>query len=219
MLLVASPLLLLTFFLLSLCQFDQYVSWRVSPWVYPVWDSLCLLDLIDYSLFHVGGIFKYNLFKSFLIPFLFLFFFWDPYNSNVGGFDIISEVSESILSSFHAFYFILLFRSYFHHFIFQLTASIFCLIYSAINSFQSIFNFINCVFFVSVCFFFNSSRSLLIDYCIFSILFSKDHLYYHFSEFLFRQFAYSLFIYLDFCVSSQFLYLCSISLPLHYFFI
>ena len=48
-----------------------------------------------------------------------------PYNSNVGAFDIVPEVSETILSSFHSFYFILLFRSYFHHFIFQLTDS-FC---------------------------------------------------------------------------------------------
>ena len=68
-------------------------------------------------------IFNYNLFKIFLIPFLFLFFFWDPYNSNVGSFGIIQEVSETILSSFHSFYFILPFRSYFHHFIFQLTDS------------------------------------------------------------------------------------------------
>ena len=69
---VASPLLLLifySFFVFSLCQFDQYVSWRVSPWVYPVWDCLCLLDLIGYFFFHVGEIFNYNLFKKFLIPF------------------------------------------------------------------------------------------------------------------------------------------------------
>ena len=37
----------------------------------------------DYFLFHVGEIFKYNLFKNFLIPCL-LLFFWDPYNLNVG---------------------------------------------------------------------------------------------------------------------------------------
>ena len=89
------------------------MSWHVSPWVYPVWDPLCLLDLIDYFLFHVGEIFNYNLFKNFLIPFLFLFF-WNPYNSNVGMFDMVPEVSKTVLSSFHAFYFILLFRSYFH---------------------------------------------------------------------------------------------------------
>ena len=58
----------------------------------------------------------------------------DPCNSNVGAFDIIPEVSETILSFFHSFYLILLFRSYFHHFIFQLTDS-FCFRYSAIDFF------------------------------------------------------------------------------------
>ena len=55
----------------------------------------------------------------------FLFFFWDLYNSNVGVFDMVPEVSETVLSFFHSFYFILFFRSYFHHFIFQLTDSFF----------------------------------------------------------------------------------------------
>ena len=64
-------------------------------------------------LFHVGEIFTYNLFKNFLLHFLFLSFFWDPYNSNVGAFDMVPEVSETVLNSFHSFYFILLFRSYF----------------------------------------------------------------------------------------------------------
>ena len=46
--------------------------WRVSPWFYPVWDSLCLLDLIDYFLFHAGEIFSYILFKKNLsCPFFF----------------------------------------------------------------------------------------------------------------------------------------------------
>ena len=91
------------------------MSWCVSPWVYPVCDSLCLLDLTEYFLFHVREIFHYNLFKIFLIHFPFLFYFWDPYNSNVVAFDIVPLVSETILSSFHSYYFILLFRSYFHH--------------------------------------------------------------------------------------------------------
>ena len=99
--------------------------------------TLCAyrLDYINYCVFLAAEIFNYNLFKKFLIPFLFPFFFWDPYNSNVGAFDIVPEVSETILSSFHSFYFILLFRSYFHHFIFQLTYSFFCFRYSAIDSF------------------------------------------------------------------------------------
>ena len=123
----------------------------ISPWIYPVWDSLCLLDLIGYFLFHVGENFNYNLFKNFLIPFLFLFLFWDPYYSKVGLFDMVPEVSETILSSFYSFYFILLFRSYFYHFIFQLTDLFFSFRYSAIDSFQSIFNFSNCV--VCLCMF------------------------------------------------------------------
>ena len=90
---------------------------------------------MDYLLSHVGEIFNYNLFKNFLIPFVFLFFFWDPYNLNVGAFDMIPEVTETVLSSFHSFYFILLFRIYFHHFIFHLTDSFFCFRYSAIDSF------------------------------------------------------------------------------------
>ena len=88
---------------------------------------------------------------------------------------------------------------------------------------QSIFNFSNCV--DSVCLFFNSSRSLLIDSCIFSFLFSRFLIIYtiiilnSFSSFSgnFKKFSYFLFIYLDFCVSSLFLHLCSISLPFHFF--
>ena len=129
----------------SLWQFDQYVPWHVSPWVYPIWDSLCLLDLIGCFLFQVGDIFNYNFFINFLIPFLFLLFFWDPCNLNVGVFDIVPEVSETVLSSFHSFYFILLFRSYFHHFIFHLTDLFFCFRYSTIDLFQSNFNFSYCV--------------------------------------------------------------------------
>ena len=81
-------------------------------------------------------------------------------------------VSETVLSSFHSFYFILLFRNYFHHFTFQLTDSFFCFRYSAIDSFQSIFNF-SIVLFIPVCLFFYSSRYLLIDSCMCSILFLR----------------------------------------------
>ena len=143
MLFIAFPLLLLRFFVFNLCQFYQNVSWHVSLWVYPVWESLPLLDLIDYFLFHVGKIFNYNFFKNFLISFLFLFF-WDPYNLNIVTFNIVPDVSETILSSFLSFYFILFFSSYQHHFIFQLTDP-FCFRYSTIDSFQSIFNFSSCL--------------------------------------------------------------------------
>ena len=58
-----------------------------------LYGTLHFLDLIDYFLFHVGEIFNDNLFKNFLILFLFLFF-WDPYNLNVGAFGIVPDVSD-----------------------------------------------------------------------------------------------------------------------------
>ena len=70
--------------------------------------------------------------------FSYLFFFSSssgtPHISNIDVFNTVPEVSETVLSSFHSFYFSLLFRSYFHHFIFQLTDSFFCFRYSAIVS-------------------------------------------------------------------------------------
>ena len=48
------------------------------------------------------GNFQLYSLEKFSIHFHFLFF-WDPYNSNVGAFDIVPEVSETILSSFHSF--------------------------------------------------------------------------------------------------------------------
>ena len=45
--------------------------WHVSPWVYLVWNSLCLLDLIGYFLLHVGEIFNYNPSKNLSCPFFF----------------------------------------------------------------------------------------------------------------------------------------------------
>ena len=96
---------------------------------------------LDYFLSHVREVFDYNLFRCFLRPFLFLFFFWDPYNSNVGEFNVVPEVSETVLNSFHCFFCILLNGSYFHHSIFQLTYPFFCLSYSAIDSLLMYFKF------------------------------------------------------------------------------
>ena len=75
------------------------------------------------------------------------------------------------------------------------------------------------VLFFSVCLFFKSSKSLLIDswYFLHFVFKVFDHLYYPYSEFFPRLFAYFLFIYLDSCVPSLFLHLCSISVPFHFF--
>ena len=145
------------------------MSWHVSPCIYPVWDSLSFLDLTDCFLSHIREVFNYNLFKYFLSPFLFLFF-WDPYDSNIGAFNVVPDVSETVLNALFIYFFILLCGSYFHYFIFQVTYLFFCLNYSSIDSFSRVFNFIYCVVII-VCLLFSSSRSLLNVSCIFSILF------------------------------------------------
>ena len=97
------------------------MSWGVSPWVYLVWDSLGFLDLGDYFLPHLREVFNYYLLKYFLMVFLFVFFFWDSYDSKVGAFNIVPEVSVSVLISFNSFFFFPLCFIYFYHSIFYLT--------------------------------------------------------------------------------------------------
>ena len=80
------------------------MSWGVSHWVYPVWDSLGFLDLGGYFLPHYREVFNYYLLKYFLMAFLFVFFFFDSYDSNVGVFNIVPEVSEVVIS-FNSFLF------------------------------------------------------------------------------------------------------------------
>ena len=66
------------FNILSLCLvFVSLISMCLGVFLlrFILYRTLCLLDLSDYFLFRVGEIFNYNLFKVFLIPFLFLFFF------------------------------------------------------------------------------------------------------------------------------------------------
>ena len=77
------------------------MSWGVSPWVYPVWETLGFLDLGHYFFPHFREVFNYYLLKYFLMAFLFVFFFWDSYDSNVGAFNIVSEVSEVVLICFN----------------------------------------------------------------------------------------------------------------------
>ena len=72
MLLVAFPLLFLIFFICI----QSLLGWLVCVLVcfslgFSYMGLLCLLDLIDYFLFHVGEILNCNLFKSFLILILF----------------------------------------------------------------------------------------------------------------------------------------------------
>jgi len=121
------------------------MSWGVSPWVYPVWDSLGFLDLGDYFLPHFREVFNYYLLKYFLLVFLFVFFFWNSYDSNIGAFNIVPEVSESVLISFNLFFFFPLCFIYFYHSIFYFTYPIFCLCYSTVGSLQNVFYLVYCI--------------------------------------------------------------------------
>ena len=112
------------------------MSWGVLPWVYPVWDFLGFLDLGGYFLPHFRARVSPQVF---LMPFLFVFFFWDSYDSNVGMFNIAPEVTEVVLISFNFFLFFSLFH-FSHHSIFHLTYPFFCLSYSTVGSLQSAFD-------------------------------------------------------------------------------
>ena len=73
------------------------------PWVYPVWDSLGLLDLGDYFLPHWREVFNYYLLKYFLMVFLFVFFplnYW-LYVSSSGKCPFMSLVTFLLVSSVH----------------------------------------------------------------------------------------------------------------------
>ena len=119
------------------------MSWGVSPRMYLVWDSLGFLGLGGYFLPHFREVFNYYLLKYFLIVFLFVFFFfWDSYDSNVGVFNIVPEVSEVVLISFNSLFFFPLCLIYFYHSIFYLTYPIFCLHYSTVGSLQSVFDLV-----------------------------------------------------------------------------
>ena len=108
MLLVVFPLLLLIFFpCLNFCQFDYYVSQCIPPWLYPACDSLHFLNLDDCFLSHVREVFSFYFFKYFFRFFLSLFSFWDLYNANVCAFNVVPEVSYTVLISFHSCFFIL----------------------------------------------------------------------------------------------------------------
>lgn len=97
-------------------------------------------------------IFKYNLCKYFLRPFL---SFQDPCDLNAGVFNDVPEVSETVLIYFDSFFFILLNSSF--DLIFS-SASVTLLSVPSGASFTSVLAFL-----IIVCLLFSSSRSLYIS--------------------------------------------------------
>ena len=136
------------------------------------------------------------------MPFLFVFFFWDTYDSNVGAFNIVPEILEVVLISFNSFFFSVSFTSTIlssTSLILSPASVILLLVPSRVLFISAIALFIfDWLFFVY-------SRSLLNISCIFSILVSRlfvcncifvfkilDHLSYHYSELFFRYTPYHL---------------------------
>ena len=175
------------------------MSWVVSPWVYPVWDSLGFLDLGDDFLPHFREVFNYYLLKYFLMVFLFVVFFWDSYDLNVGAFNIVPEVSEIFLISILFSFFL------FASFISAILSST-----SLILSSDSVILLLvpSRVFLISLLHYslyidsFISSRSLLNLSCIFSILVSRLFIC---NSILFSRFCIILTIRIWNCLSGRFL--------------
>ena len=101
------------------------MSWHVALfgfilygtlWASWTWVAISFPMLRNFSTI-IPQIFSHTLSFSLLL--------WDPYKSNVGAFNIVPEVSETVLISFHSFFFVLFCFSYFHHSIFQLS-QLFC---------------------------------------------------------------------------------------------
>ena len=96
------------------------------------------LGLINYFLSHTGEVFNYNVFKIFLSVFLFLFFLWDPYNSNVDAFNVVPEVS-GYPQFFSFFFFYSAFQQLFLPFYLLAHLSVFYLNYLSIDFFLEYF--------------------------------------------------------------------------------
>ena len=101
------------------------MSWHVALfgfilygtfWASWTWVAISFPMLGNFSTI-IPQIFSHTLSFSLLL--------WDPYKSNVGAFKVVPEVSETVLISFHSFFFILFCFSYFHHSVFQLS-QLFC---------------------------------------------------------------------------------------------
>ena len=104
-----------------------------SPWVYPVWDLMCFLDLGNCFLSHIMEVFVYNLFKYFFRCFLCVF--WDTYNLNVSVLIAVTKVSAALLIYFYLFFLYLLPKSYLHQSTLHLIYLFLCLSYSVVDSF------------------------------------------------------------------------------------
>ena len=105
------------------------------------------------------------------MAFLFVFFFWDSYDSNVGAFHIVPEVPEVVLISLDSFFFFPLCFIYTILSSTSLILSSFSVILLMVPSRVILISFI--ALFIFNWLFFISYKSLLNISCIFSVLVSR----------------------------------------------
>ena len=166
------------------------MSWGVSPWVYPGWDSLAFLDLSAIS-FPILGKFSTIISSVFSCPFLLSSFSGTPTIQMLGHLTFYQRSLR--LSSF-----LLILFSLFASFISTILSSTSLIMSSAtvillLVSSRVFFNFSNCI--IHLCllilyFFYVLGDCINCVKCflhfLHSISKSLEQLYYHFSEFSFR---------------------------------
>ena len=171
----------------------------VSPWVYPVWDSLCFLDLIDYCLSYVGD-------STIISSKIFSMPFFPSSGTPITGMMIYLILSKRSLRLSAIFSFLPLYSALQQ--LFQplcppahlsLPLSVILLLVPS----RVFFNFSDCVVHLSlfILYFFyvlgdciNCVKCFL--HFLHSIFKSSEHLYSHYSESSFREIGSFLFIYL-----------------------
>ena len=133
MLFVASPLFILLFslFLIFLSLINVNLGMFLLGFI--LYGTLSFLVFSECFIFYVRNIFNSNLWKYFLRPFLSLFCFWESCNVNVGSFNVVPEVSETVFISF--FFSTLFHDSDCHYSVFQHTYLLFHIFYSATDFF------------------------------------------------------------------------------------
>ena len=146
------------------------------------------------ALIGFNGLFPFSCWGSFLLQKFFqtLSFFLLPLRplySNTDAFNIVPEVSDTLLISFHSFFFDLFFGSIstslsYSSFILSSASIIWLLILSSVLYISVI------VLFISVCslnlLFLVKHFLYLLDLCLHSFFKILNHLYYHYSELFFR---------------------------------
>ena len=118
------------------------VSWGVSPWVYPVWDSMGFLDLCDDFLPHSREVFNYYLLEYFLMAFL----------SSSSGTPMIRMLGRFTLSqrslrlsSFLLIFFSSLLHLFLPFYLLPHLSYLLSQLYSTAGSLQSVFDLSYCI--------------------------------------------------------------------------